>query len=367
MSTTTVALGDVAEFIRGITFKPTDVVPAGSKGSVVCLRTKNVQSLLDESDLIAVARRFVKRDEQMIRPHDILVSSANSWNLVGKCCSVNTLSYEAAPGGFISVLRAKNGKIDPRFLYLWFASDRIQTLVRSFGRKTTNISNLDIKQCLSVKFPLPPLPEQRRIAAILDKADGLRAKRREAIQKLDTLLQSVFIEMFGDPVTNPKGIDLIAIGDIAKLRSGEGLIAKNHASGGKYPVYGGNGITGNHDNYLFKEPQIVIGRVGVYCGCVHVTNGPAWITDNALYVAEYKRKINLTYFAAALRHANLNQYAGKSAQPLVSGNRIYPIKILFPDSKQQLSYERVEQQYRRLSASLTTSSPPSNIVRLAAS
>jgi len=55
-----------------------------------------------------------------------------------------------------------------------------------------------------LSLPLPPLPEQRRIAAILDKADELRAKRRAAIAKLDQLLQSVFLEMFGDPVTNPK-------------------------------------------------------------------------------------------------------------------------------------------------------------------
>ena len=60
------------------------------------------------------------------------------------------------------------------------------------------------------KIPLPPLDEQKRIAGILDAADALRAKRREAIAQLDTLLQSTFLDMFGDPVTNPKGWNVVA-------------------------------------------------------------------------------------------------------------------------------------------------------------
>ncbi|GAA6130043.1 restriction endonuclease subunit S [Halopseudomonas sabulinigri] len=71
------------------------------------------------------------------------------------------------------------------------------------------------------EIPLPPLPEQRRIVAMLDKADALRAKRREAITKLDQLLQSVFLEMFGDPVTNPKGWpETKFLGDVADICSG---------------------------------------------------------------------------------------------------------------------------------------------------
>lgn len=66
------------------------------------------------------------------------------------------------------------------------------------------VKHLSVKDLREIEVPLPSLAEQRRIAAILDKADTLRAKRREAIAKLDQLLQSVFLDMFGDPVTNPK-------------------------------------------------------------------------------------------------------------------------------------------------------------------
>jgi type I restriction enzyme, S subunit len=67
---------------------------------------------------------------------------------------------------------------------------------------------------------LPPLPEQKRIAQILDAADALRAKRREALTQLDTLLQSIFLEMFGDPVTNPKGWDMVPFDEIGRFVSG---------------------------------------------------------------------------------------------------------------------------------------------------
>ncbi|ENU31743.1 hypothetical protein F991_00512 [Acinetobacter sp. CIP-A165] len=66
----------------------------------------------------------------------------------------------------------------------------------------------------SVKIPLPPLAEQRRIASILDQADELRQKRQQAIEKLDQLLQATFIDMFGDPVSNPKGWDLVRVGEV---------------------------------------------------------------------------------------------------------------------------------------------------------
>jgi type I restriction enzyme S subunit len=88
--------------------------------------------------------------------------------------------------------------VDARYLYRWFSSDPVQAKLRSFGRKTTNISNLDMGRSLDLKLLLPSLVEQRRIAAILDQADALRAKRRAALAQLDEMARAIFVEKFGD-------------------------------------------------------------------------------------------------------------------------------------------------------------------------
>ncbi|KQB56051.1 restriction endonuclease subunit S [Acidovorax sp. SD340] len=214
-------MGDVAQYLRGINFKPDDVVPVGTPGTVACMRTKNIQESLDCSDVWGVSEGFVRRPEQILKEGDILVSSANSWNLVGKCCWIPSLPWKSSFGGFVSALRADPAQLSPRFLYWWFSSDRTQALLRSFGQKTTNISNLSAERCMNLRVPLPALPEQRRIAAILDQADALRAKRREALAQLDSLTQSIFIEMFGDPVSNTKGWpDSTKLGQVAHIVSG---------------------------------------------------------------------------------------------------------------------------------------------------
>lgn len=215
MNWPSVTLGEVAKFVRGITFKPDDVIPLATDGAVACLRTKNVQEDVDVSDVWGIPARFVRRPEQFLTFGDILVSTANSWNLVGKCSWIGDLPWPATIGGFISTLRASD-RVDPRYLYYWFASERVQADVRKCARKTTNISNLSFDQCLALQIPLPPLPEQQRIAAILDQADALRRLRRDSLARLGDLGQAIFYEMFGDPISNPKCWRKVTLADCVR-------------------------------------------------------------------------------------------------------------------------------------------------------
>ena len=228
-----VRLGDVAAFVRGVTFKPTDVIPFDEPGAVWCFRTKNVQAELDTSDIWALSPGLVRRKDQITKIGDILVSSANSWHLIGKCCWIPDLPSSATFGGFVTVLRAIPDKVNPRYLYRWFSSEKTQHTVRGFGRQTTNISNLDLGRCLDLRIDLPSLPEQRRIAAILDGADALRAKRRAVLARLDEMAQAIFVEMFGDPTTNPKGWPIREAREIGRVVTGNTpsrAVAENYGS-----------------------------------------------------------------------------------------------------------------------------------------
>lgn len=191
------------------------------------------------------------------------------------------------------------------------------------------------------EIPLPPLQEQKRIAAILDKADELRTKRKEAIAELDKLQQSVFLDMFGDPVTNPKGWQVSTLGEIIKVSSGKGLTASRMDQKGTHKVYGGNGVNGFHSEYMFDEQRLVIGRVGVYCGAIHFTDKFSWVTDNALVVEEIHKDLNTVFLRDLLKIVNLNQYAGQVAQPLISGARIYPVITYLPSLIEQNRYSEV--------------------------
>ncbi len=125
------------------------------------------------------------------------------------------LGIDAATNQAIAGITPRDPRrLDSVYLRHYFDSITANLVKAARGVAQLNI-NLGILKALPL--PLPPLPEQRRIAALLDQADGLRAKRREALAQLDGLTQSIFIEMFGDPVSNPMGWPDSGLGDAVQL------------------------------------------------------------------------------------------------------------------------------------------------------
>ena len=372
MSWPLVKLGSVITFVRGITFKPDDLVEPFSDGSTVVMRTKNVQvSGLSADDLIAVPKSFVRRKEQELQCGDLLMSSANSWALVGKVSYVSGLKYDATAGGFISIVRSKSAIMEPRYLYHWVMSPKSQAAIRNCGRQTTNISNLDVGRFKDLEIPLPPLKEQKRIAEILDKADSLRRKRQQAIQLADEFLRAVFLDMFGDPVTNLKGFGMGTIRDMVSAAN-YGSSAKASETVGEYPMLRMGNITyeGGWDfsslkyvdlsekdkpKYLVEKGDLLFNRTNsrelVGKTAVFESDVPMAIAGYLVRVRP-NEKGNNYYISGYLNSAHgkstlLNMCKSIVGMANINAQEVQNIKVLLPPKKLQDSYEVIVLETKR--------------------
>lgn len=161
-------LGDIAKLIRGISFPKESKSFEPRPGDVACLRTANVQRQVEWDDLWFVPAVHVKRQEQYVEPGDILISTANSYELVGKVAFVNAIPHKASLGAFISLIRPSN-EVEPKFLYHQLAWGKTQSRIRETASTTTNISNVSTKKLAGLELFIPELEEQRRIIAEIEK------------------------------------------------------------------------------------------------------------------------------------------------------------------------------------------------------
>jgi type I restriction enzyme M protein len=209
--------------------------------------------------------------------------------------------------------------IDKRFLFRLLQSDSENIKAEGNGIAMSHATKGGMEQR---KFPLPPVEIQRQIVA---EIEGYQKIIDGARQVLDNYKPHI--------VVNPDW-PVVILEDVIKLSSGEFLSAAMKLDG-PHPVYGGNGINGYHNTYMFEMPTIVIGRVGAYCGAIHVTEPKSWITDNGLYVKEILKPADLDYLALALKKLNLNQYAKVGGQPSISQSIVLERKISLPDLETQ--------------------------------
>jgi type I restriction enzyme S subunit len=166
-------------------------------------------------------------ERSKIRGGDLLITIAGT---IGKVAIVPNGFPESNCNQAIAILRFDKKKLHPHFLRYWLATDKAVSQIGS-KKVTATISNLSLGQIKQLQIPLPPLEEQKRIAAILEKADAIRQKRQQAIALADDFLRSVFLDMFGDPVTNPKGWERVKLGDLISSGPTNGLYKPSSAYG----------------------------------------------------------------------------------------------------------------------------------------
>ena len=272
------------------------------------------------------------------------------------------------------------GEIDRNYIVMWLKSPFVNQIVNadSYGVKMPRVGKSTMQ---NLALPLPPLAEQHRIVEKLENLKPLVDAYGQAAEELDelnrkfpgdlkkSLLQQAMegklvpqrkeegtaAELLKEirkeksklvkegklkktkplpavreeekPFDIPDSWEWVRLGDIISIASGVGLPARNMVKG-NIPVFGGNGITGYHNQANVLKKTIVIGRVGYYCGSVHITPNQAWVTDNAFITQYIEKCIDEKYLVMTLRFMNLGRSNNATAQPVVSGKKIYP--RLFP-------------------------------------
>jgi len=221
------ALGDVVEVRGGGT--PSKANPAFWNGHIPWVSPKDMKrwEISDAEDKIT-SDAIENSATNLIPPNSVLV--VNRSGILKHTLPVGITRREVAINQDLKALIC-NGRAYPE--YIAHMIKAAEPIVLKWVRATT-ADNFSIENLRSLEIPLPPFREQRRIAAILDKADALRSKRKYAVELLENLKQSLFVEIFGDPINNPKGWRERSLADFETfLTSGSRGWAKYYSQSGK--------------------------------------------------------------------------------------------------------------------------------------
>jgi type I restriction enzyme M protein len=233
------------------------------------------------------------------------------------CGTINLSEPKSWITGNAMVAKPIDGRLNKMFLYDLLKTTDLSSVITGAAQPQITRASLS-----PFKIPLPPVVIQEEIV-----------NKIKALERIISGAKQV-VENYKAQIDIKSEWEMVELGKIIKLSSGRGLTQQNMIEG-EYPVYGGNGVNGYHNEYFIEDPIIVIGRVGAYCGSVHTTAPKAWVTDNGLYVTEYLIPINQDYLAQMLTQLELNRYAKVGGQPSISQTTVYERQIPLPSIDEQ--------------------------------
>lgn len=216
MSWPLVKLNDVAVFIRnGVSIKQ-----SSDANGLRITRIETIANRVVNLEKCGYANlNSNEYRDYRLKKGDILISHINSEKHLGKC-AIFEYSFPDVVHGMNLLCFRSNERVESKCLFYYLSSKRFLSLLPNITKKSVNQASFTVTNFKELEIPLPPLKEQQRIAAILDKADAIRQKRKQAIELADEFLRSVFLDMFGDPVTNSKGWEIKPLNKFTEVVTG---------------------------------------------------------------------------------------------------------------------------------------------------
>lgn len=351
---------DIAEIISGFAFK-SEWFGAGDAKVIRIGDLKNGR--IDLSEAMVFDEKVHKvREQYRVKSGDILMALSGA--TVGKIAVADLEAEGAYLNQRVAVIRGKCYE-NTEFLKYIFTGSRLQKLLLNAGGAAQ--PNLSPKDLAEMEIPLPPLTEQKRIATILNKADNIRQKREQAIKLADNFLRATFLEMFGDPVENPKRWDVASLLEYGSFKNG-----MNFTKGESGSVLKCLGV-GNFkslatitcmdnigeielntlpsDDYLLKDGDIVFvrsnGNKALVGRCLTIYPGKEKVTfsgfciryriENTAITPEY---LNFLFRTPSMKQQMLSGGQGANIQNISQGT-LSSLRIPIPPLEKQQSFSKV--------------------------
>jgi type I restriction enzyme, S subunit len=372
----TVKLGDVAEVAaggsapQGSEFFGKEGKPFVRAGSLpLLLKGVNESSLEHLTEDVARLHRL-----QLFPKHTVLFAKSGMSATKGHIYQLKQPSYVV--NHLAAIVPKKD--LDSNYFRYWIHVFSPSRLIQDAAYPSIRLSDI-----VEIKIPLPPLDEQKRIAAVLDKANQVREKRRAAVKKLDALLQSVFLDMFGDPVNNPKGWEVATVGKYAKLQGGYAFKSNDYVNDSNVKLVKISNV--HYENLTWEDidllPESYLNKYSDFSlknGDIVVSlTRPIIKSLDSVKVAQVTNEdlpcllnqrvgrfiiknpdilsdLFLLYFCYS-KHFKIEvaKYCSESLQPNVSNKQIEDIKMILPPISLQLKFAEVVGKIKKLNKTAT--------------
>jgi type I restriction enzyme S subunit len=287
----------------------------------------------------------------LVQEGELLVvkSSGSKANILsGKTAYCDkSVAGELVASNFLIRLRVDQSKADSRYLWHVLNSDASKAFVRRVVG-TTTYPNLKWSTYSAHPIPLPPLEEQRRIAAILDKTAELSGANRRRQDLLRAFPLSVYRQMFGDPRHNPFLWPVFQLGEICLNEDARRVPVKSSdrkAMQGRFPYYGASGVIDHVDDYLFDGQRLLVGEDGANLiarssPIAFIANGKYWVNNHA-HVLNENGKAKLRFLEYYFALVDLKPFVTGSAQPKLTRSALDSLPVPLPPLDLQERFESV--------------------------
>jgi type I restriction enzyme S subunit len=316
------------------------------------------------------------RQTYSLRPGDIVFARTGA--TTGKSFLIRSCPPEAVFASYLIRVRP-DACVDPAYLACYFQTPYYWQQVSRASAGTAQ-AGVNASKLKALKIPLPPLLDQKRIATILDKADAIRRKRQASIRLADDFLRSVFLDMFGDPVTNPKGWPMVKLSEIGQLDRGVSKHRPRNAPellGGTFPLIQ-TGDIANSGGYIrdftqtYSETglrQSKIWPVGTLCITIAaniaktgILTFDACFPDSVVGFIPYSDQTT-TEFAQwwlSFLQEGLEESAPESAQKNINLKILRDLDVVCPPFSQQCQFSQIVRRARKHAENTAASTRAAN-------